>query len=93
MFEYSVQDVYSGDECHYDPSVSHIAGGLFSCLGIFSYLSLMRSFVSGQMEESVTVGTQVPTVAAQNDGLCLAVIMVITGRLQTNPMSELHYYL
>ena len=85
MFEYSVQDVYFGDECHLDPSVSHTAGGLFSfTTGIFSYLSLMRSFVSGQMEESITVCTQVPTVATQNDGLCLTIVMVITGRLQTN---------
>jgi hypothetical protein len=48
---------------------------------IISYLSLMGSLVPGQMQETVTVSTQIATLTTQNDGLGLPIIVVITGRL------------
>ena len=46
-----------------------------------SYLSLMLLVLPAVMEDSVTLSTQVATVVAQDEGLCLPVVMVITQRL------------
>ena len=48
-----------------------------------THLSLVGTHLAGQMQESITVSAQVPTVSTQNDGRGDAVIMVITGGLQT----------
>lgn len=44
-------------------------------------LSLVRACASVQMEESVTVSAQVATHVAEDDGCCLAIIMVVTHGL------------
>lgn len=48
----------------------------------------MGASASVQMEEAVTVGTQVTTHVTQDDGCCLAVIMVIAHGLWTGAQRD-----
>lgn len=47
-------------------------------------LSLVRARASVQVEEAVAVGAEVSTHVAQDDGRCLAVVVVVTHGLCTD---------
>ena len=47
-------------------------------------LSLMRAHLAGQVKEAVTVSTQISTLSTQDDGWGDAVIVIVTGGLQTS---------
>lgn len=44
-------------------------------------LSLVRACASVQVEEAVTVGAKIATHVTQDDGCCLAIVMVVTHGL------------
>ena len=60
---------------------------LNSFLFLLEDLSGVVSCLPVKMQEPVTVGTQVTTGVAQNDGQCLPIVMVVTGGslLATSP--------